>query len=146
MNPLARTAKVRKKLSGPMEYLNKHGLISSVALDYGCGRGDDAEILALSKYDPFWYPSHERLVKGLYDTVTCNYVLNVLPADKDREKVVEMVRSLLDVGGKAYISVRRDKDWLAGGKYIKGKGQAYVVLNEKVLYENSKFCIYVLEK
>ena len=57
----------------------------------------------LSKYDPVSYP---RMPKGKFDTITCNYVLNVVPIEEEA-KIISSVYRRLKKGGSAYFSVRR---------------------------------------
>lgn len=80
-------------------------------LDYGCGRGQDADTFDWQKYDPNWFPEHplaNPLIESGYDYIFCIYVLNVLPNPEDREFVIGDLRRLLDDGGVAYIAVRAD--------------------------------------
>jgi hypothetical protein len=97
-----KTAIRRNKLSKPMEYLLTKGLLIGRVLDYGCGHGEDADHIGADKYDPHWFP---KKPVGLYDTITCHYVLNVVPEASD---ILKDIRSLLIPGGKAYVTVRRD--------------------------------------
>jgi len=99
------TAIKRFKLSSPMNKLNKQGLLIGDVLDYGCGKGFDADCLGFDKYDPFYFPDLMRIFK--YDTITCHYVLNVIREDQVQD-VIEDILSLLKPGGKAYISFRND--------------------------------------
>lgn len=111
------------------------------ALDYGCGRGDDAEALGMSKYDPHYFPNKEPLNQK-YDLVTCNYVLNVVDPN-GQEIILNRIRDLLVPGGTAYISVRRDIK--QEGFTTKGTFQRNVVLDLPVVVEKKKhFCIYKL--
>ncbi len=105
MDKSARTAIGRKSLSLPTRYLLETGRLQGAVLDYGCGRGYDCDSLGFDGYDPNHRP--EMLV-GHYDTVICNYVLNVIPEELDRIDVVHSIRDYLTPGGVAYISVRND--------------------------------------
>jgi len=106
MSPNAKTAITRKSPSLPMKYLAKHKLLTGRMLDYGCGRGFDADHFGMVKYDPNHAPVRPR---GKFDTITCNYVLNVVDAETER-KILNDIKSLLREGGTAYVSVRRDID------------------------------------
>ena len=99
-----KTAIKRSKLSVPMRYLSDHGLLNGRVLDYGCGRGDDAAALNLESYDPTWQPKKPR---GKFDTITCNYVLNVVAPKTERE-IIKDIRSRLRKNGLAYVTVRSD--------------------------------------
>ena len=56
-----KTAITRKKPSLPMRWLAKEGLIPSRidTLDYGCGKGFDADYFGMDKYDPHFFPNTE---------------------------------------------------------------------------------------
>lgn len=138
-----KTAIKRKKLSVPMRKLLADGRIIGRCLDYGCGHGYDADTLGMEAYDPHFCPID--LLGKEYDTITCNYVLNVLPDPYDRKMVLENIRGLLAENGKAYISVRNDLKNLKGYTKI-GTWQGEVVLYLPVLYRNSGFVTYLLEK
>lgn len=103
----ARTARPRTKLSRPTEWLYKQGRLVGLTLDYGCGRGFDADCLGLYKYDPWWFPNTTYL-RETYHTIVCNYVLNVIADDSERQQVINTITSLLKPGGIAYITVRND--------------------------------------
>lgn len=127
------TAIRRNTPSAPARWLRERGLILGRVLDYGCGRGRDADELGCDRYDPHWAPTEPV---GPYDTVLCTYVLNVVPAE-DEDAIVGRIKTLLSPGGRAYVAVRRDlREW--------GEGQRLVVLPEPVLHEDSRFCLYVL--
>jgi len=69
MNKSYLTAIKRKKLSAPMAWLKQKGLLKKGFLDYGCGRGSDADLIAdpscmVSKYDPHYFPVKP---KGKFD-------------------------------------------------------------------------------
>jgi hypothetical protein len=102
-----RTAISRRTLSLPMRELLDHGHLKGRLLDYGCGRGNDADTIGADKYDPHWAPAEPV---GPYDTVTCLYVLNVLPRAAERREVVQRIRALLAPGGTGWIAVRNDLD------------------------------------
>ena len=85
------------------------GLLRGRVLDFGCGRGQDVERLAkngvnIQGYDPHHQPDMPR---GKFNTITCNYVLNVID-EHERLTVLVHIRSLLRKNGTAYITVRRD--------------------------------------
>lgn len=130
------TAKARTKPSAPMQYLNKNNLLIGDCLDYGCGRGFDAAYYMMDKYDPYWF--YEYLSKE-YDTITCNYVLNVVGVE-ERYDIVEDVMKYLKPSGIAYFSVRRDYKKAYVGKDCT---QSVVHMSDlKSIYKNNKFEIY----
>ena len=73
-----KTAITRTKMSAPVKFLKGQGLLQGRTLDYGCGKGFDADVLQCSKYDPHFSP---ELPKGKFDTIICNYVLNVIESE-----------------------------------------------------------------
>lgn len=102
-------------------------------LDFGCGRGYDAEYWRMDKWDPYWYNVD---LKNKYEIITCTYVFNVIE-QKEEIRTLDKIKSLLSNGGKSYISVRRDK--------LTSKIQRNVFLDLPVFYQNSRYCIYLLK-
>ena len=132
------TARPRKKISAPMRWLvdNGHIRANTKCLDFGSGRGFDAQALGMDAYDPEWGPfSYQH---G-YDIITCHYVLNILD-DKQMIEAVHNITSALNHLGTAFVSVRRDIP-RRGAKGL-GCRQRYVTLPFHLLVENSNFAIY----
>lgn len=110
-NPFTKTALKRRTLSVPMRELLVKELLKGNILDFGCGVGDDVNflnqkglnIVGYDKFNPMF--NDGSLLKGKYDVVVCNYVLNVIPDLEEHRQVVEQLRSLSDL---IYISVRSD--------------------------------------
>ncbi len=102
----AKTARARRSLSAPAEYLLEHDLLAGRILDFGCGRGDLVKFLDgdIEQYDPNWSPKKPR---GKFDVVVCIYVLNVLGV-LERGPAFADAMSYVRRGGKLYIAVRRD--------------------------------------
>jgi ATP adenylyltransferase len=137
------TAIARKAPSQPMRYLYASGRLQGRMLDYGCGRGTDAEAFGMEGFDPFHRP---ELPAGPFDTVTCNYVLNVIPSEAERRAVLDSVLALLAPGGVAYVSVRNDTRSLNGWT-SKGTWQGDVgVPGATLLRSTSAFRLYELRK
>jgi SAM-dependent methyltransferase len=141
----ATTALSRKVPSTPARYILRYCLdylrigATGRGLDYGCGRGADAEALGFEGYDPHWRP---EAPEGKFDVITCSYVLNVVPEDA-QTAVLASIRSLLAPGGVAYISVRRDLP--PEGKAGRGCYQRNVRLDLPLETENSSYAMYRLE-
>lgn len=135
-----KTAITRKAPSVPMRYLYKQNLLRGKTLDYGCGKGFDAEYFKMDKYDPYYSPSKP---KGKYNTITCNYVFNVIEPEKE-PLLLNEISQYLEEGGVAYITVRRDikKEGFTSKKTY----QRNVKLNLPILKETSTFCTYILSK
>lgn len=112
-------------------------------LDYGCGRGFDAEFFNFDKYDPHYFPN-DQLLELEWDCIVCNYVLNVVD-ENAADEILNKIRGMLSDKGIAYISVRRDvkKD----GFTSKGTFQRNVKLNLPIVKEvRGNYCIYRIDK
>jgi ATP adenylyltransferase len=109
-NPLSHeTVKVRERPSFPVKQLLKSGCIIGRVLDFGSGLGVDIEFLKtknidITAYDPHYVPEYPQ---GKFDTILCNYVLNVLLPEEQAHVLME-IAALLQPNGKAYFAVRRD--------------------------------------
>ncbi|MFO8000079.1 MAG: bifunctional class I SAM-dependent methyltransferase/HIT family protein [Marinilabilia sp.] len=121
------TAKERDKMSFPTAWLLRNKLLNGEILDFGCGYGKDVEELKnigfyCDGYDNFHRPEYP---KKKYDTIICQYVLNVLkPAEQ--QEVIMQVSSLLKPDGKAFFTVRRD---------LKFKGFRMHKVHKKTTYQ-----------
>lgn len=138
INQAFRTAIARKTLPRPTSLLLEKGLIQGKVLDYGCGKCHEINnsFFEAEGYDPHFrpdFPQHK------YDTIICNYVLNVVEGI-ERTYVVENIRNLLRPGGNAYITVRRDisKDY-----FTKFSEQYVVRLPLPTLHKESGFETYI---
>ncbi len=133
------TAISRTKLSTPAKYLVEAGKIQGMrVLDYGCGRGDDARALGFETFDPYYRPN---MPNGSFDVVVCNFVLNVIPDESERNKVIAAIRSKLVEGGTAYVSVRNDKKKLKG-LTKRGTWQGFIELDFPVEKKTATFVMY----
>lgn len=139
-----RTAIKRRTFSAPLVYLWENGLIpllwANRCLDYGCGRGDDAEFLALDVYDPHFAPTMPR---GRFACILCTYVLNTLPRSHEAA-ILANIRKRLTKDGVAYITVRRDIR--KPGYTSRGTYQRNVKLALPIVHENSNFCVYEMRR
>ena len=114
-----RTAIARRALSVPARVLHETGRLKGRVLDYGAGRGGDTDRLSelgydIHAYDPQWGP---KKISGTFNTIMCNYVLNVLPREADK-RLIANIRRLLRRGGVAYVTVRGDtKKFSKAGKW-----------------------------
>jgi len=126
-----------------MRQLYRDGYLIGKTLDYGCGHGYDAYLYKMDLYDPFYFP---LMPEGPYDTITCNYVLNVIESPVERRFVISDIQSLLAENGNAFITVRNDVKNLKG--YTKKKTwQGHVSLPENlIVYINSNFITYNIKK
>jgi len=93
-----KTAISRYVLSAPMQALGRYGYLdgSRTIFDYGCGRGDDLQILEkngvrASGWDPYFRPS---VPKTESDIVNLGYVLNTIENPTERAQVLQDAFSL----------------------------------------------------
>ena len=140
MNKSYLTAIYRRSISTPARYLKDNGLLIGRVLDYGCGRGKDVDELGLEGYDPHYFPEKP---KGKFDTIMCNFVLNVIPDPDKRQEVINKISGLLKPKGIAYISVRNDKSKL-NGYTSRGTWQGFIELDLPIIKKTSSFVLYIL--
>lgn len=129
-----------------MQYLAKNVLLNGRVLDYGCGQGFDAQYYGLEKYDPHFA---KDMPQGYFDTITCNYVLNVIQDDQVVVSVLDSILAKLVPGGVAYISVRADVK--RDGPTSKGFQRSiyleqFTAFDLKLIRSNSNFRMYKLTK
>jgi hypothetical protein len=124
-----------------MRYLVETERVGPTHLDYGCGRGTDADHLNCDRYDPHYFP--EKPV-GPYDTITCSFVLNVIESAEEREAVLSDLRSLLTPDGVAYVTVRRDIK--TEGYTSKGTYQETIHLEDEIVFECADYVIYAIRR
>jgi len=135
-----KSARARKAPSVPMKRLNKDYLLRGRLLDYGSGKGFDAEHFNMESFDPHFSP---ELPEGKFDTITCNYVLNVIESETERLEVLRHIQWLLTPSGIAYITVRNDIRAL-NGYTSKGTWQGKIVLDLPIQYKTSSYITYIL--
>jgi len=133
-----RTAITRKQPSKPMQRLSSDKRLRGRTLDYGCGKGFDVEHFGIEGYDPHYQPD---LPAGKFETIVCNYVLNVIESEKQRETVLDDIQNRLTDTGTAYVTVRNDKRALTGSKRG-GTWQGYIELDFPVVYRVAGFVTY----
>ena len=87
-----RTAISRGALSRPLRFAVESGLIhpQSTVLDYGCGRGDDVQVLRAhgiqcQGWDPVYQPEGERREAHV---VNLGYVVNVIEDTHERAQTL----------------------------------------------------------
>ena len=149
------TAISRSSLSAPIKYLLQQNLISQLPsgarmLDYGSGKGTDVQALRnmfpqleIVAYDPNHGPTEEPT--GNFDLIVCNYVLNVVSDKKIRTDIINHIYRLLKNKGKAFVSVRADKEALKG-MTSKGTWQGFIKLKFPIKHKTGNFVMYELTR
>ena len=91
------TAIRQTTLSAPTRYLLQHGMLKGRILDFGCGFGFDADELKCQGYDIIGYDYYYRpeYPDGKFDTILCNYVLDVLEPQWAKDAMCQMAENLL---------------------------------------------------
>ena len=90
-----KTAITRKAPSVPMRWLmsQRPVLVDALrpwaVLDFGCGKGFDADHWGFDKFDPHYFPDTEVGIN--YEVITCNYVLNVVSPGQ-QESILLMLK------------------------------------------------------
>jgi hypothetical protein len=143
-NQSHKTAITRTRISAPARFLMEAGLVSQYSsrwLDYGCGKGNDADSLRIEKFDPHFFP---EIPAGKFDTITCTYVLNTIESKKEQCDILLDILDRLNEGGQAFVTVRRDVK--TKGMTKRGTYQENVQLGLLVVKETAAFCIYRIDK
>ena len=132
-----KTAITRSKLPVPTRDLLVQGCLKGDVLDFGCGKCHEINNSHFScdGYDPYFRPIFPN---KKYDTIVCNYVLNVVPPET-QSKILDEIRGLLKPNGVAYVSVRRD---IKENYTTKDTEQYVVKLDCASLVRNSSYEIY----
>ena len=130
------TAIARTAPSAPLRWLESEGHLKGRVLDFGCGRGSDADWLQCDRYDPHYHP---YLPTGKYDTVLCTYVFNVLPKEEEY-RLLTQILDLLRKDGTAYVSVRNDLK--REGYTSRGTYQRFVDLPYPIIKKTAGFTIF----
>lgn len=89
--------------AAPIKHWRSLGLLNGEVLDFGCGQ----EGHEFAKYDIVHHPDPAVLLRQ-WDTVMCNYVLNVQPIEHLITQILVMLYHLAKPGGVVLISVRND--------------------------------------
>jgi hypothetical protein len=130
----------RETVSKTARFLDEHRLLRGRVLDYGCGFGFDADHYGWEAYDPHY---RQKLPDGLFDTIVCNHVANMLTRES-RQGLFRAILALLTAEGKAYVSVSR-KIHRTGKIALRKRVQNYVVLTLPSLFRDEELEIYRLE-
>jgi hypothetical protein len=130
----------RETVSATARFLADHGLLRGRILDYGCGFGFDADHFGSEAFDPHY---RQQAPEGVFDTIVCNHVANMLTR-RSRHGLFEALVGLLAPRGKAYVSVSR-KIPPVGKSGLRKRIQNYVVLTLPSVYRDGELEIYRLE-
>lgn len=140
------TLKERQVPSYPTRHLLSSGMVRGKVLDFGCGNGVDVNFLRekgfdVTGYDPYYVP---EAPSSQFDTIICNYVLNVL-LPEEQVQVLMAVSELLNPTGRAYFAVRRDiqkNGFRIHAKHGKEVYQCNVLLPYKSIFKTENCEIY----
>jgi SAM-dependent methyltransferase len=130
----------RETVSKTALVLAERKLLRGRILDYGCGFGFDADHFGWEAYDPHY---RQKAPEGVFDTIVCNHVANMLTRDS-RRKLFQTLVDLLAPRGKAYLSVSR-KIPVTGKLALRKRIQNFVVLTLPSLFRDDELEIYRLE-
>jgi len=130
----------RETVSRTALVLKERDLLRGRILDYGCGFGFDADRFGWEAFDPHY---RRKTPEGMFDTVVCNHVANMLTR-ASRHKLFGTIVALLAPQGAAYLSVSR-KIPVAGKLGIRKRIQNYVVLTLPSVFRDDELEIYRLE-
>ena len=145
INKMKYSAVHRSKPSMTILWLQEQNLLVGDMLDYGCGKGLDADYFGMDKYDPF-DPSWSNITLDTdkrYDTIVCNFVMNILEPGEEFF-VLENIQRLLKPDGIAYIVVLRTVRKMIS---YKSNVQHYIVMSlESIRHMKRWYEIYKLTK
>jgi DNA phosphorothioation-associated putative methyltransferase len=128
--PRHKTAIRRNDFSRPVKCLLRDGLLDPTLtlFDYGCGRGEDVELLAVEGFacfgwDPVFRPDTPRTAA---DVVTLGYVINVIEDTGERSAALRqawsLCRRLLVVAAQVQVSGRGQTQVEFGDGFLTGRG------------------------
>jgi DNA phosphorothioation-associated putative methyltransferase len=128
--PRHKTAIRRGDFSRPVKCLLRDGLLdlASTLLDYGCGHGEDVELLtsegyACAGWDPVHRPDGPRRPA---DVVNLGYVLNVIEAPEERAATLraawELAGRLLAVSAQVVLAGRGKEPVVFGDGVLTARG------------------------
>lgn len=128
--PRHKTAIRRGDFSRPVKCLLRDGLVSKgvTFFDYGCGRGEDVELLAAEGvacggWDPAYRPDGPRQEA---DVVNLGYVINVIEDPEERAATVQsawqLCRQLLVVSAQVLVAGRGKEPVDFGDGVLTGRG------------------------
>ena len=107
-----------------MKFWAAQGLLEGDVLDFGCGQDHHTQVTA--RYDPFHHPDPAPL-RRLWDVGTCNYVLNVQPADHLVVQICALLGRLVRARGRVLIAVRPE----GAGSHASRKGHQLLLPLER---------------
>src|SRR5271157_2763864 len=128
--PRHKTAIRRGDFSRPVKCLLRDGLVDSTMslFDYGCGRGEDVELLtaegfACTGWDPVYRPDGPQREA---DVVNFGYILNVIEDPQERSATLRkawgLCRRLLAVAARVLIAGRGKTPVEFGDGVLTGRG------------------------
>lgn len=110
------TAIIRKQPSHMARILADKQILRGNIFDWGCGYGKDLEFyLSLGFNAAGWDPVHlpeippQSYEQGSFDWVCCAYVLNTVPTEVERLKILSEIHQFLPDGGHLAVAVRTNR-------------------------------------
>lgn len=88
-----RAAEPHPTISAPMGYLQAQGYLREPVLDYGCGMDPHP----YARFDPAYAPDY-RVFRQFWNTITLNFVLNIIPLEHNRIEALMTARALMGNG------------------------------------------------
>jgi diadenosine tetraphosphate (Ap4A) HIT family hydrolase len=133
-------------MSLPTKVLIEQNKLHGKILDFGCGMGKDVDLLKnrgldITGYDPYYF---KDAPKDKYDTIICNYVLNIL-LQEEQVSVLMSISELIKTEGRAYFAVRRDikrNRFIYNPKHKVKTYQCNVILPFKSIFKTDNCEIY----
>lgn len=130
----------RKTVSFAARWLVEHGHVKGRVLDFGCGFGFDADYYGWEAFDPYYRQAEPS---GLFDTIICNHVLNMLTRGS-RHQAMERMQELLEASGMAYLIVPRNIP-TSGKLALRKRIQNYVRLSLPSVYADGSLEMYRMD-
>lgn len=131
----------RETISAMALVLVNQKLVKGRTLDYGCGFGFDADHFGWESFDPYY---RQTKPVGVFNTIICNHVANMLTRASRAAMFMEIDR-LLTAKGAAYICVSRKIPEI-GKAGIRQRIQNYVVLSLPSIHRDDDMETYRLTK
>lgn len=131
----------------PFRYWKKHKLLNGQVLDFGAGKEEHN----YARYDSTVTPAVDVL-RCRYDSIMCNYVLNVQPTDHLIDLILALLYHLVEDKGHVLVAVvaeaALDNTPTCGGRLHKSRSDWRDILARhfKVIATKGNFCGFVCNR